>query len=106
MLKEINRLLRSTFDPTKLAYIHYPVYHIFDTIKKEYSKPTSDKIFSCFLKMAFNEDEQRRFEFGRFLTVNQFMLAKMEDPEEKPNNGEYIVEVRVKEYGDNSHGFY
>ena len=36
ILNPINRMLRITNDPTKLAYIHWLIYYLFDEIKSSF----------------------------------------------------------------------
>lgn len=55
LLREINLILKSTKDPTKLAYLRWPVYTLFNCIKKYYEKTGNPKYKSYFGSLELSE---------------------------------------------------
>lgn len=98
LISEVNKLLRCTFNPKKLAYLRLIIGDLFNAIKdayKEvYSQPTN---FTTILSL--NEEEQKRLatSVGRFITLTHFVEAGTEQPSSlaQLKESEIIVKIKV-----------
>jgi hypothetical protein len=90
---EINTLLRETKDPTKLAYIRWPVYEIFNFIKERYLEIKNKGSVSLYGVIALNTEEKRQLLPGKILNIIQFIKTSKNAPDRR--TCETMIEIKV-----------
>lgn len=98
LISEVNKLLRCTFNPTKLAYLRLIISDLFNAIKDAYKEVYSQQT-SFTAVVSFNEEEQKRLSasVGRFITLTHFVKASSEEPSSlaQLKESEIIVKLKV-----------